>query len=249
MEYKNVAYRIEVLRNTMRKQILICDLVRYTKSDRYRMRCAGGNPLAASMMSWFSLVRAAATALAVAAKTHPAHVPGYATRVCTAVFAAASRMALSLLAETDDPLVADNALALLVDSGTGTVPPEEILAVLDAEYDGLYEPSVREATAQLALDQVLATGDRDQAAIWLERFQRNVTDRCTDVPTAPRFCDGYRAELAAADGQFAALLGSDLLTWQGALVAAAWRCHTQAPFEHESQAATGSWEDGWSWLD
>ncbi len=163
--------------------------------------------------------------------------------------AAASRMALSLLAETDDPLVADNALALLVDSGTGTVPPEEILAVLDAEYDGLYEPSVREATAQLALDQVLATGDRDQAAIWLERFQRNVTDRCTDVPTAPRFCDGYRAELAAADGQFAALLGSDLLTWQGALVAAAWRCHTQAPFEHESQAATGSWEDGWSWLD
>jgi hypothetical protein len=32
-------------------------------------------------------------------------------------------------------------------------------------------------------------------------------------------------------------------------VAAAWRCHGRTPFEHESQAATGSWEDGWSWSD
>ena len=93
MKYKNVAYRIEVLRNTMRKQILICDLVRYTKSDRYRARCAGGNPLAASMMSWFSLVRAAATALAVAAKTHPAHAPAYATGTHATMVAAASPMA------------------------------------------------------------------------------------------------------------------------------------------------------------
>ena len=114
--------------------------------------------------------------------------------------AAASRMALSLLAETEDPMVADHALALLVDSDNNTVPPEEVLAVLDAEYDGLYEPSLRTATAQLALDQVLATGDGDQAAIWLDRFQRNVTERCADLSTGFPYCDEYRAELAAADG-------------------------------------------------
>lgn len=85
--YKNVVDRIEVLRNTMRKHIPIYDLVRYANSDRYRARSAGGSSLVASKRSRFSLVRVVAVALTVAAKTHPAHVPGYATDVRAAAIA------------------------------------------------------------------------------------------------------------------------------------------------------------------
>ncbi len=160
--------------------------------------------------------------------------------------ALAREVALGILGQTADSLVAESAGQLL--SGlppTASLAPEELDDVL-AGIEGQYDARARTALAQWGLDQAFELGDWERAGRWLEQLEAVVEAQCS-VAEQPELCSAWRREILAARGQIAAVAGTDGGGWRAELVAAVWRCHLDEPFDGPVTQGVGRWDDGWSW--
>lgn len=157
-------------------------------------------------------------------------------------------VALELLLQTGDDLVAEaaaSALPELLMAADRTLRADE-LAALGHVVDGMEDGVARMAVALTALDQAVRSGDLDATRRWLDAADAATDDLCR--AGRPR-CAMYRRERDAISGQLAHRTGRPPTTWQGALAAAAWRCHLgDAPLPDGAQLeGRGQHEGRWVW--
>lgn len=155
----------------------------------------------------------------------------------------ARALAIDMLRNTDDALVAGQAVSLLT-----RLPRSEPLARADLdtleELVGSFPEAVQGIdVAAYALDQALRHGDDARARRWTERLDAALYDRC-DAGSPSPWCATH---LDNRD-EVVALLGdrdpADAETWKQAIEIAAYRCASRLDRAHRGEAR---WDGGWTW--
>lgn len=158
-------------------------------------------------------------------------------------YSAASELALFILAETEDDLVAEAAVYTLANGAHAELT--------DTNWDSLEQaalefPDQSSTIAVYALDAAFAADDHLRAAKWLMTLESALPEQC-DCSGEHLGCEIQCRWLEAGTRQLRALGSLPAQTWQQALHAQVTRCSWETEHPEQRVLAAAQWDQGWQW--
>ena len=158
----------------------------------------------------------------------------------------ARTLALDMLRNTDDALVAGQAVSLLTKMPRTEPMPLDDLDALDTLVSSFPEAMADPQIMAYALDQALRHDDIARAESWVERLEHALAQNC-DANSSDLQCITHQDSLIEVLGVLGVRDPTDSTSWQETVELASYLCaNTYSPGSYAVSAA-GRWDGTWDW--
>jgi len=165
----------------------------------------------------------------------------------------AREIVMDIAGSTTDPLVLDHAVAML----SAADLDDDARALLQRRFEASDDPEIEAAIVRTLTDDAFKREDWNAAETWIYELQKRRDDLCDEFNAVG--CQNLDNEISQTLAQIAVARGERPDSWDGALSAAAWRCHLTLPLAGSNSqphsprpvmdiGGNGIWADGdWTW--
>jgi len=158
------------------------------------------------------------------------------------------QMALDVLAESPDDLVAEAAVMALpaLLHGAGVALESSDIRPIRGVFRNMEGTREKMSVAMMVLDHAVYTGNRADIAWWMDGVDDALEGLCV---LDGRSCEMYSGEIDAITGQLAMASQRAPQNWQQALSATVWTCYRDGAFLEDGESLVGKavWDGHWRW--
>jgi hypothetical protein len=158
----------------------------------------------------------------------------------------ARSLALDMLRNTDDALVAGQAVSLLTKMSRSEPMPLDDLDALDVLVDSFPEAIAEPQIMAYALDQALRHDDIGRSEHWAARLELALNQTCDPVHPDLQ-CTTHRDSLTEVLGVLGVRDPTDSTSWQETLELASYLCADTHAFGTSAVSARARWDGAWDW--